>query len=41
LRGVKDDGEVTIGIVRDKKESSLKAKLDPISRRSMRSTRPA
>lgn len=41
LRDVKDDGEMTIGIVREKKESSLKAKLEPISRRPLRSTRPA
>ena len=40
LRDVKEDGEVTIGIVRDKKESSLKAKLEPSSRRLLRS-RPA
>ena len=41
LRDVKNDGEVTIGIVRDKKESSLKAKLETISRRPLRFTRPA
>lgn len=41
LRDVKDEGEVTIGIVRDKKESSLKVKLEPISRRPLRFTRPA
>lgn len=29
LRDVTDDAEVTIGIVRDKKESSLKARLEP------------
>jgi serine protease Do len=41
LRDVKDDGEVTIGIVRGGKESSLKAKLEPVSRRQKRFTRPA
>jgi len=40
LRDVKDDGEVTIGIVRDKKESSVKAKLEARAGRTSR-TRPA
>jgi serine protease Do len=41
LRDIKDEGEVTIGIVRDKKESSVKAKLEaPRAGRTSR-TRPA
>jgi serine protease Do len=40
LRDVKDDGEVSIGIVRDRKESSVKATLEP-PRRPRRSIRPA
>jgi serine protease Do len=42
LRDVKDDGEVTIGIVRDKKESSVKVKLEaPRTGRIYYRTRPA
>ena len=41
LRSVRTQDEVTIGIVRDKKESSVKAKLDDVrARRPMRSIRP-
>jgi serine protease Do len=42
LRDVKDEGEVTIGIVRDKKETSVTAKLEaPRAGRMFRTTRPA
>jgi serine protease Do len=45
LRNVGADGDVTIGIVRDKKESSVKARLDDVRARKplrpVRSTRPA
>jgi serine protease Do len=40
LRGIDEGGEVTIGIVRDKKESSVTAKIEAPRRRS-RPTRPA
>jgi serine protease Do len=39
LREVKDDGQVSIGIVRDKKEMTVSARLEP--RASSRSGRPA
>jgi serine protease Do len=41
LRDVKDDGEVTIGIVRDKNEISVKAKLEAPRAGRMFWTRPA
>jgi C-terminal processing protease CtpA/Prc len=45
LRNAGADGDVTIGIVRDKKESSVKARLDDVRARRplrrVRSTRPA
>ena len=43
LRGVRDGGELTVGIVRDKKESPLKVKLESErpANRSSRTARPA
>jgi S1-C subfamily serine protease len=45
LRNVGADGDVTIGVVRDKKEMSVKARLDDVRSgrppRPVRSTRPA
>ena len=44
LRDAKPDEEITIGIIRDRKESSLKAKLEernPVRRRAVRTLRSA
>jgi S1-C subfamily serine protease len=41
LRDVRTPGDVTLGIVRDKKESSLTAKIDAQPERRARPVRPA